>query len=138
MTRGTAFLAAPIILFLSAFDAESGADQPISPIANTSIDLDNASVAPSIEVPVSMASEPSQGLEFSVGPTGLASLRYNGQELIFKPGGLELSNKPKFKEGGGTIFRPSDEATVVAEGDNVTQTFSWGASKRAFPPIPRV
>jgi hypothetical protein len=136
MTRGTAFLAAPIILFLSAFDAESGADQPISPIANTSIDLDNASVAPSIEVPVSMASKPSQGLELSLGPTGLASLRYKGQELIFKPGGLELSNKPKFKEGDGTIFRPSDEARVVAEGDNVTQTFSWGSIQARFSADP--
>jgi hypothetical protein len=137
MRRGAALLAAPTILFLSAFDAKNGADQPISPRANTSIGMDKVRVTASTGA-ASMASKPKKGLEFSLGPTGLVSLRYNDQELIFKPGGLELSNKPKFKEGDGTIFRPSDEATVVAEGDNVTQTFSWGASKRAFPPIPRV
>jgi hypothetical protein len=131
MTRATALLAAPIILFVSAFGAEN-ADQPTSSIANTSIDLDNASVAPSIEVPVSMASKPSQGLKFSLGPTGLVSLRYNGQELIFKPGGPELSDKPKFKDADGMIFRPSDEATAVGDGDTVTQTCSWGSIQARF------
>ena len=131
MAGGAAFLASLTILFLSAFDAANGADQPTCP-TNTSIDMGNARLPlPSKSLSLWLRNR-SPGLEFSLGPTGLISLSYNGQELIFKPGGPELSKKPKFKDADGTIFRPSDEATVVGEGDTVTQTFSWGSVQARF------
>ena len=68
-----------------------------------------------------------EGLKFTLGATGLTSLKYNGEELLFKQfGGVDLCKRPKFTKADGTIDITDEKAKVQGNGNSVMQTFSWG------------
>jgi hypothetical protein len=126
MAGGAAFLASLTILLLSAVDAQDGTNEPIAALTNTSTGTGNAAVPTSFEASACVAPKPEKGFEFSHGPKGLGSLKYNGESLHFKSGGVELFNQPKFRKADGTVYNPSEKPTVHDDGHTVTQTFSWG------------
>jgi hypothetical protein len=109
--------AALTVLFLCASNAQ---DAP----------RDVAHAAPSavVEAPPYAAPNPGEGLKFTQGPEGLSSLKYNGEELLFKHfGGVDLFNStPKFAKADGTVYTNTEKATVDGDGETVTQAFSWG------------
>ena len=92
--RDLAFLTPLILSFLSSFSAENASN-----IAQT---------------PLYAAPNPGAGLKFTLGVKGLTSLKYDGEELLYKQfGGVELFKLPKFINA--TLRITDEKPTVVNE-----------------------
>ncbi len=85
------------------------------------------------QVPVASATyvapAPGTGLKVELGPKGLASLKYNGEELLLGPnyGAVELFNHPKMFKPDGTAYDAVSQPSLVTRQDNtITQVFPWG------------
>jgi hypothetical protein len=129
MTRGALSWPSLTNLFLSAVNAADGTHQPISGLANTSTGTPNTAVAASTNLSACAALKMKEGLKFSVGPKGLVSLRYNGQELIFKQRAPNYPTSRNLRKPTERYFNQAMKRPVVGECNTVTQTFSWGSVK---------
>jgi len=70
-----------------------------------------------------------QGLDFSVGPRGLDSLRYNGQPLLLSPESGELQPwKSAFRAALDLLFPPTSSSvpTPAKRPDTVDLIYPWG------------
>ena len=76
---------------------------------------------------------PGNGLRFTQGAKGLTSLKYNGEELLFKDfGGVRIFAGPKFTKARGTVYSTNEKPTWLSDGNTITQTFSWGRIRAEY------
>jgi hypothetical protein len=111
--RGLAFLTPLTLLFLSVSSAE---------------DAPNMAQASPYSAP-----NPGAGLKFTQGGKGLTSLKYDGEELLYKHfGSVDLFKRPSFTKTEGPVDSINEKATALSEGNAVTQTFSWGRIRTVY------
>ena len=120
------------VLFLSTSDAQDTSKKPTSAFTKTSKESVHAPL-PAAEESSHVTPNPEDGLKFTRGAKGLTSLKYNGEELLFKHfGGVSIFTGPKFRKARGTVSSTNEKAEVRDDIDAVTQTFSWGSIEARY------